>query len=117
MHANNTDELTYLPKSTAGFAALGTPFRGSEVQSLAGVVARILAPVGAHDGIIKELTPDNNHLKDKVHQFANLREKFHISICCFVEYYDSDYGKWLKIPGVFQGRVRSGNMRIRNLIN
>ncbi|RYP81620.1 hypothetical protein DL770_005828 [Monosporascus sp. CRB-9-2] len=85
LYADRTDELKYLPARTVGFAALGTPFRGTKMQSLAEIVARLLAPVGSHDGIITELKQDAKSLTDKVHAF--------------------DYGKKLSIPGLFRGRV------------
>ncbi|RYP03605.1 hypothetical protein DL764_005035 [Monosporascus ibericus] len=105
LYADRTDELKYLPARTVGFAALGTPFRGTKMQSLAEIVARLLAPVGSHDGIIAELKQDTKSLTDKVHAFGQLRNKLNIPTWCFVELCDSDYGKKLTIPGLFRGRV------------
>ncbi|RYO97854.1 hypothetical protein DL764_007251 [Monosporascus ibericus] len=105
LYADRTDNLKYLPARTVGFAALGTPFRGTKMQSLAEIAARLLAPVGSHDGIIAELKQDTKYLTDKVHAFGQLRNKLDIPTWCFVELCDSDYGKKLSIPGLFRGRV------------
>ncbi|RYO95239.1 hypothetical protein DL764_007724 [Monosporascus ibericus] len=105
LYADRTDELKYLPARTVGFAAFGTPFRGTKMQSLAEIVARLLVPVGSHDGIIAELKQDTKSLTDKVHAFGQLRNKLDIPTWCFVELCDSDYGKKLSIPGLFRGRV------------
>ncbi|KAI6082449.1 hypothetical protein F4821DRAFT_215546 [Hypoxylon rubiginosum] len=107
LYADRTEEFKYLPRNTIGFAALGTPFRGSTMQSLGEKVAWLMALAGfhSHDGIIKELEPDNKHIADKVHAFSQLRNKMNLPICCFIELCDSDYGKRVVITGLARGRV------------
>ncbi|KAK5988191.1 Kinesin light chain-like protein [Cladobotryum mycophilum] len=86
---------------TAGFIALGTPFRGSEMQGLANIAATLLAPMGSHTGILQDLNYDNPNLADKVHDLCRLRDKMSFSISCFFELYEIDYGKWLWVLGWF----------------
>ncbi|KAI6080516.1 hypothetical protein F4821DRAFT_55383 [Hypoxylon rubiginosum] len=105
LYTDRTEEFNYLPRNTVGFAALGTPFRGSTMQSLAEKVAWLMTLAGSHDGIIRELEQDNKHITDKVHAFSQLRNKMDLPICCFIELYNSDYGKRFGIPGLVRGMV------------
>ncbi|KAI1113675.1 hypothetical protein F5Y14DRAFT_417451 [Nemania sp. NC0429] len=105
LYADRTEQLRYIPLCTVGFAPLGTPFRGTRMQSLAKIVAQLMAPMGSHDGIITELEQDSKHLADDVHAFAQLRNKLDIPTTSFFELYDSDYGKKIGVAGWFQGRV------------
>ncbi|KAI1181506.1 P-loop containing nucleoside triphosphate hydrolase protein [Nemania serpens] len=105
LYADSTEQLKYLPACTVGFVPLGTPFRGTNMQNLATKVAWLLAPVGSHDGIIKELEQDGKHLADKVHTFSELRNRLDIPTTCFFELYDSDYGKKVGLAGWARGKV------------
>ncbi|KAI1170782.1 hypothetical protein F4777DRAFT_567947 [Nemania sp. FL0916] len=106
LHADRNENLKHLPASTVRFAPLGTPFRGTKMQSLAKKVAWILGPLGSHDGIITELEQDDKHLGDMVHAFAELRERLVIPTTCFIELYDSDYGNKIHLPnGLIRGKV------------
>ncbi|KAI1159456.1 hypothetical protein F5B18DRAFT_677291 [Nemania serpens] len=105
LYADSTEELKYLPAYTVGFVPLGTPFRGTNMQNLATKVAWLMAPVGSHDGIIRELEQDGKHLADKVHTFGQLRNRLDIPTTCFFELYDSDYGKKVGLTGWARARV------------
>ncbi|KAI1452155.1 hypothetical protein F4805DRAFT_46261 [Annulohypoxylon moriforme] len=105
LYANRTDELKYLPEKTAGFIALGTPFRGTGMQGLAETVTRFLTPLGSHDGLFTDMNLNNKHLTDKVHEFCELRNKLDIPSWCFIELLDSDYGKKIGIPWISRGIV------------
>ncbi|ORY72124.1 uncharacterized protein BCR38DRAFT_418974 [Pseudomassariella vexata] len=94
LYADCTEDFKYLSTQTVGFAALGTPFRGTQMQSLAKKVAWILDPTGSH------LEQDGKHLEDKVHDFGVLRGKLAIPTCCLIELYVSNYGKKVKLPGL-----------------
>ncbi|KAI0398826.1 hypothetical protein F4802DRAFT_105141 [Xylaria palmicola] len=91
-HADRTKILEYLPASTVSFTPLGTPFRGTKMQNLAKIVARLMVHIGFHNGI--------------VHKFSELRDRLHIPTACFIELYNSDYRKKIGLPGLAQGRVR-----------
>ncbi|KAI0883242.1 uncharacterized protein GGS22DRAFT_37755 [Annulohypoxylon maeteangense] len=105
LYANRTEDLKYLPQETAGFIALGTPFRGTGMHSLAETVTRFLTPLGSHDGLFTDMKLDDKHLADKVHEFCELRNKLEIPSWCFIELLESDYGKKVGIPWVFKGIV------------
>ncbi|KAK5637089.1 hypothetical protein RRF57_012801 [Xylaria bambusicola] len=81
------------------------PFRGTKMQNLAKIVARLIAPVGSHDGIIEELQQDGKHLADDVHAFSQLRNKLDISTTCFIELHDSDYRRKVGLDGWARARV------------
>ncbi|KAI1092264.1 hypothetical protein F5B19DRAFT_210405 [Rostrohypoxylon terebratum] len=102
LHANCTENLKYIPRNTAGFLALGTPFRGTEMQSLAAIVTQCLKFLGSHDGLTADLNLDNDHLADKVNDFCVLKNQLGIPSYCFFELLKSDYGKKDKIPGLFK---------------
>ncbi|OTA67910.1 hypothetical protein K449DRAFT_187192 [Hypoxylon sp. EC38] len=105
LYADRTDELKYIPLQTAGFVSLGTPFRGSNMQTLANKIAWILTPGGSSRDMITDLKPDNEHLRDKVHTFCQLRNKLGIPTWCFFELLGSDYGKKVGIRGLFRETV------------
>ncbi|RYP18335.1 hypothetical protein DL767_009855 [Monosporascus sp. MG133] len=75
------------------------------MQTLAEKAAWLMAPAGSHDGIITDLKQDNKYLADKVHAFSELRERLMMPIWCFIERYDSDYGKKVMLPGIAKGMV------------
>ncbi|RYO81840.1 hypothetical protein DL763_008437 [Monosporascus cannonballus] len=87
LFADRTEKFKYLPARTVGFVALGTPFRGTKMQTLAEKAAWLMAPA------------------DKVHAFSKLREMLSIPTECFIERYDSDYGKKIMLPGMVKGMV------------
>ncbi|SPO00083.1 uncharacterized protein DNG_02935 [Cephalotrichum gorgonifer] len=93
LFADRNEDLKYLPECTVGFAALGTPFRGTTMHRLADLVAWLMTPAGSHKGIVRDLKPDDQHLRDKVHIFCQLRERLAIPVCCLFELLESDYGK------------------------
>ncbi|KAI1281254.1 hypothetical protein F5Y07DRAFT_354127 [Xylaria sp. FL0933] len=105
LYADRSENFKYIPTSTVGFAPLGTPFRGTNMQSLAKKVAWLMSSLGSHDGIITELEPDGKHLADQVHAFSELRNKVDIPTTCFFELYDSDYGKKIGHAGLARGKV------------
>ncbi|RYP56402.1 hypothetical protein DL770_010832 [Monosporascus sp. CRB-9-2] len=105
LFADRIERFKYLPARTVGFLALGTPFRGTKMQTLAEKAAWLMAPAGSHNGIITDLKQDNKHLADKVHAFSELRERLMMPISCFIERYDSDYGRKVMLPGVAKGMV------------
>ncbi|KAI1132153.1 hypothetical protein F5Y10DRAFT_6263 [Nemania abortiva] len=105
LYADGTEELKDLPACTVGFVPLGTPFRGTNMQNLATKVAWLMAPVGSHDGIVRELEQDGKHLADKVHTFGQLRNRLNIPTTCFFELYNSDYGKKVGLAGWARRRV------------
>ncbi|KAI0101549.1 hypothetical protein GGR51DRAFT_563451 [Nemania sp. FL0031] len=100
LYADRTENLKYLPASTVGFVPLGTPFRGTNTQKLAKIVACLMTPAGSHDGIINDLEPDNKHLADNVHAFCQLRNRLDIPITSVIELLPSDYGKKIGIAGL-----------------
>ncbi|KAI1214605.1 uncharacterized protein F4807DRAFT_3196 [Annulohypoxylon truncatum] len=105
LYADRTDDLKYLPLKTIGFVALGTPFRGTRMQSLAKIVSRLLSFLGSNDKVIDDLGLDNESLTEKVHEFCQLRNKLQIPSWCFIEQLESDYGEKAGVPGLFKGIV------------
>ncbi|KAI0808469.1 hypothetical protein GGR55DRAFT_696601 [Xylaria sp. FL0064] len=105
LYADRSEKLKYLPASTVGFVPLGTPFRGTAMQSLAKKVTWLMSSLGSHDGIITDLERDGKHLADQVHTFSELRNRLDIPITCFFELYDSDYGKMIALAGLARRKV------------
>ncbi|KAI0506791.1 hypothetical protein F5B22DRAFT_622681 [Xylaria bambusicola] len=105
LYADRTESLKYIPESTIGFMPLGTPFRGTKMQSLAKKVAWLMGPMGSHDGIITDLEQDGRNLTDEVHAFCQLRNRLDIPITCCFELYGSDFGKKIGITGLTRARV------------
>ncbi|KAL7934294.1 peptidase C14 [Trichoderma chlorosporum] len=105
LDAHEKDELKHLPENTVGFVSLGTPFRGTDMQPIAQLATWIMAPFHSHWGIIADLSYDNANLRDKMHTFGELVEKFNIPVHCFFELYKTDYGKRFGIPDVIKGMV------------
>ncbi len=61
---------------------------------------------GSDRGIIRELNFDEPALLEKLHSFCILCNKLSMSVSCFSELYDTDYGQRFLWKGVVQGRVR-----------
>jgi tetratricopeptide (TPR) repeat protein len=95
----------YLLQATKGFVALGAPFRGTKMQPLASFCASCMSLVGADGGVIRDLVYDNDTLRDLLHEFCQIRDRYLIPACCFFELYETDYGKRFGLPGLFRGRV------------
>ncbi|KAF2964765.1 hypothetical protein GQX73_g8791 [Xylaria multiplex] len=117
LYASHTEQFRCLPASTVGFAPLGTPFRGTKMQTLAKKVAWLMAPMGSHNGIVTELEQDGKHLADKVHAFSQLRNKLDMPTTCFFELYDSDFGKKIAFPGWARGRFEGPDDRSFRIIS
>ncbi len=98
-------EFKYLPGLTVGFVALGTPFSGTKMLSLADKVAQVMVLAGSHRGIIEDLAFGSTTLRDKLREFCTLEDTKSIPMYCFFEFYKSDYGRRFGIPGLFQGMV------------
>ncbi|KAI0849586.1 hypothetical protein F5Y00DRAFT_261371 [Daldinia vernicosa] len=107
LYADRDRRYGYIPERTIGFAALGTPFGGTKMQSIAAMSAWLMSFAGSNNGIIADLSLHNKYLEEKVHAFGQLRERLKLPIWCFIELKDTDYGKRFGIPGLIRGRVVS----------
>ena len=85
-----------LLRSIAGVLFLGAPFRGSSMQPLAALLARIVAPIGyaKHSEVLQWLSPESVPIKDLLHDFLLVVNNRSIPLVCFHELLDS------KIPKV-----------------
>lgn len=117
LFADDESDFRYLPRRTAGFVALGSPFSGTKMQSLANVAARLLSPVGSHRGVLDMLGYENPLLRDKLREFCRLLKTISIPIFCFFEAFDTDYGRRFGIPGIFRGTVCTNNESRITLLN
>lgn len=107
LYAAREKDFDYLPEYTAGFIALGSPFRGTEMQRVAGIVASMMVLVDSYIGIIRDLAYDNDYLRDKLDEFCRLKENTSIPKVCFFEQYKTDYGRRFRLPGFIRGMVSS----------
>ncbi|OTB06173.1 hypothetical protein M426DRAFT_9990 [Hypoxylon sp. CI-4A] len=105
VYAHGNGIYRYLPRRTAGFIALGTPFNGTNIQLFANITTRFLAPFGSNNEIIRDLKPDNTYLRDKVQRFGELKDELRLSVWCFFERNDSDYWKKLGLFSLTRARV------------
>ncbi|KAF2457805.1 hypothetical protein BDY21DRAFT_342816 [Lineolata rhizophorae] len=90
-------EIGYIRKATAGIVFLGTPHRGTDVQSwgeLMAVMGQKMG-LGSHNEILKELRADSENLKDMSSAFSRWVNRASVPIVCGVELYETDYGKRL----------------------
>ena len=85
--------------STVGIVCLGTPFYGSSLQSLGGVIANAAYALGLNPstGLLDELVNDGNHLEDFRYNFTQLINNLNIPLHCFFESHPTDYGKYVKM--------------------
>ncbi|PWY81718.1 TPR-like protein [Aspergillus sclerotioniger CBS 115572] len=105
LFADNHDQFSYMPSVTVGLIFLGTPFRGSKMQSYANIAVQSLAMMASHGGIIQDLTYDNPALTDRLHAFCNLQRKERLPTCCFFKLRETSYGRKLGVPGWAKGMV------------
>ncbi|KAI1498085.1 hypothetical protein F5X99DRAFT_342248 [Biscogniauxia marginata] len=103
--ADADEKFKYLPRHTVGFVALGTPFRGTKMQSIADIIARFAVLAGSHQGIIRDLVYGDTILGDQLEALCRLRDTLSIPTCCFFELYMTDYGKRFGLPGYIKGMV------------
>lgn len=106
LHAELSEELRYLLQATIGVVALGTPFRGTKMQFIAKFGAYFMSLLGSDRGILRDLIYNNDILKDRLHEFCLIRDRYSIPACCFFELYKTDYGRRFGLPGVLRGTVR-----------
>lgn len=64
-----------------------------------------MGPASSHRGITKELGFDEPVLLDRLHRFCRLCNKLSISVACFSELYETDYGRRFGIGGILKGMV------------
>ncbi|KAI0886271.1 uncharacterized protein GGS22DRAFT_187509 [Annulohypoxylon maeteangense] len=101
--SDSEDEYAYLPRLVVGLIFLGTPFRGTKMQALPDIIARIMRPAGSHDGIIRDLAYEGPAAMDKLHSFCKLRNKLSTPTSCFSEKHKTNYGKRIGLTiGVFK---------------
>lgn len=105
LYANSDDRLRHVVTLTAGVVFLGSPLRGSKFQPFAQLVASLLRPAGADDGIVRDLACNNPVLRDKLHEFCRLSNILSIPITCFFELYESSYGKRIGFANSLKGMV------------
>ncbi|KND91708.1 Kinesin light chain 1 [Tolypocladium ophioglossoides CBS 100239] len=105
LYAESREELRDLVRHTVGFVSLGTPFRGTKMQSIADFAAQFMVLAGSQRGIIRDLTFDNETLRDQLQEFCQLCKRLYMPTCCFFELYKTDYGKRYRLPGLFRGMV------------
>ncbi|KAK4098443.1 hypothetical protein N658DRAFT_518050 [Parathielavia hyrcaniae] len=85
LYANSDDDFRHVVMLTAGV-------------SLAKIVAWFSRFAGSHDGIVRDLSYDDENLMDTLHHFCRMRNTLSIPTSCFFELYDTDYSK--KMLGV-----------------
>lgn len=75
------------------------------MQLLAIFGAYCMSLAGSDRGIIRDLVYDNGALKDRLHEFCLIRDRYSIPACCFFELYKTDYGRRFGLPGMVRGTV------------
>ncbi|KAG9249645.1 uncharacterized protein F5Z01DRAFT_473127 [Emericellopsis atlantica] len=105
LYANSDEGFRSIVMATAGIVLLGSPLRGSKLQFLSQVLASLLRPAGAHDGIVRELASNDPSLRDRLHDFCRMCNTVSIPVTCLFELYESNYGKRGMIGGVLKGMV------------
>ncbi|KAH8645473.1 hypothetical protein BX600DRAFT_519485 [Xylariales sp. PMI_506] len=105
LHADTEAKYKNILTSTTGLVFLGTPFRGTKMKPLADVLAKLMRPVGSHDGVLKGLGYDDPDLRDSLHNFCRLGNKLNIDVSCFYELFETDYGKRFHAGGLLKGMV------------
>ncbi|KAF2148124.1 TPR-like protein [Myriangium duriaei CBS 260.36] len=93
LYAARIEAYEYLANSTVGFVSLGAPFRGTKMQKLADLAAKITILAGSQRTIIRDLNIDNEMLWDKLRELYQLQKRLAVPIYCFFELFDTDYGK------------------------
>ncbi|KAF2156394.1 TPR-like protein [Myriangium duriaei CBS 260.36] len=105
LHAERIDDFQYLTHTTVGFVALGTPFRGTRMQSLADRLARLMILAGSSRTILRDLSLDNDTLWETLQDFCRLERKLNLPIVCFFELLRTTFGRRFNIPGALKGMV------------
>ncbi|KAF2148017.1 hypothetical protein K461DRAFT_248275 [Myriangium duriaei CBS 260.36] len=106
--ADAGDETRSLVQHTVGFCSLGTPFRGTEMQTAAKYIAKINTYAGSSETAVRDLTFDNAEVWDKVHELCQLQTRTGFRTFCFFELYQTDYGKKFGVRGIFERMVVTG---------
>ncbi|GKT50172.1 vegetative incompatibility protein HET-E-1 [Colletotrichum spaethianum] len=104
LYAKSDDEFQHIVTWTAGVIFLGSPLRGSKFQPVSQALTLLLQPAGSHDGIVRELAPNDAALRDKLHEFCRMTNTHSLPVSCFFEMYEADYGKRV-LRGVIKGMV------------
>lgn len=78
--------------SVAGCVFLGTPFRGTKIQSKASAFASFakLFGLGENSSLLKMLKEDSEPLRDLLHNFSILATEAKMRIFCFFEQHESE---------------------------
>ncbi|KAH6962793.1 hypothetical protein DER45DRAFT_99229 [Fusarium avenaceum] len=105
LYAHREKQYRHILHHTKGFISLGTPFRGTKVQWVAGSLARLMRFVGSHHHILSLLVYDNYQLRDKVHSLGRLRKTFSFPIFCFFELNRTQFINAPLFSNAFQGMV------------
>ena len=80
-----------------GIVFLGTPHRGTSAAKWGGIVATSAKALGlgTEDSILKDLQEDSESSKDLLYEFTLLANRASLTIMCFFEQHETDYGKRL----------------------
>lgn len=89
-------------RSVAGVVFLGTPHRGSSLQSKASVIASIASAVGLGEqsSLLKIAEKDSEMLADLLHDFTRTVDSMSMPLFCFFEQHKSDVARVLKPRGL-----------------
>jgi hypothetical protein len=85
LYADRSEAFKCLPRCTVGFVALGSPFMGTRLQSLADWAAQLLVLTGSHRGILTDLAFSGPTLRDRLQELCRFRDTLSIPTCCFFE--------------------------------
>ncbi|KAI0095716.1 vegetative incompatibility protein HET-E-1 [Nemania sp. FL0031] len=104
-HSHHASEYKSLLDRIVGLVFLGTPFRGTKLQSFLKYLTSLMQPFGAYDGITRELYYDEPRLIDKLHYFCQLCNRLSMPVACFYELYNTDLGRSFGIGGLIKEYV------------
>ena len=103
----SNDDRNEITDCVTGIIFLGTPFRGSDAQSYAKTIGKILSLVGQGNSKIYEvIAPQSQALKDQLHDFVRIVIRQAIPICCFFELHKSNLSRIVKSPLGYRVRIR-----------
>ncbi|KAM0324065.1 hypothetical protein ACHAQA_008254 [Verticillium albo-atrum] len=105
LYANAEDEFSHIVMSTAGVVFLGSPLRGSEFPFLSRLLSSLLHPDRTNNSGVPKLAYNDPTLLNRLHDFYRIRNTLSIPITCFIELYESEYGRQVPRRGAPKGIV------------
>lgn len=78
-----------------GIVFLGTPHRGTPAAGWGEIVAKSAKALGlgSEDSILKDLRESSESLRDLLYEFTLWANRASVTLICFFEQHETDYGK------------------------